>query len=134
MIRKATRNDVPDLVKLGRSFVLAIGEEPHDASLANYMRGLIDHGVVFRSDKGMIGGIIVSPPWNKRRLLAQEMFWWAEDGQGLALMRAFEAWAEEQGIARRDVVFSAIGPEGRADKIIKRRGYAQVERSYRRVG
>jgi len=133
MIWRATRKDVPELVKMGRLFARAIGEEPHDASLLDYMTGLIEQGIIYRSKQGMIGGIVVTQPWNRNRRMAQELFWWSEDRKGMALMRAFEKWAEAQGVGREYVVFSTIGAPGRTDELMGKLGYKQVERAYRRL-
>ncbi|AWX94005.1 hypothetical protein DPM13_16430 [Paracoccus mutanolyticus] len=82
--------------------VAVAGPVPVDRSwTARTVAGLIadDAGIVLVSDGGFIAGAlrptIISP-----QLIAQEMGWYARDGSGLRLLRAFEAWARQRGADR----------------------------------
>jgi GNAT superfamily N-acetyltransferase len=93
--------------------------------------GLIDgSGVVFRHEWGAIGGF-VSPMWmSPSVLVASELFWWSER-EGLALLRAFEDWAKDQGAVAVNMI--GLATNERAGRIYERRGYAPVEQVYRRA-
>ncbi|MBO9437341.1 hypothetical protein J7354_01580 [Sulfitobacter sp. R18_2] len=88
------------------------------------LAGLINgpQGAVFVSGGGFIAGqimqTVISPD-----LCAYELGWFASDRSGLRLLRAFEAWAAEQGATL--VKMSANG--GAAQRILERRGYTVAE-------
>ena len=92
---------------------------------------LADTGVILLSDRGMIGGSLApaytAPDW----LMAVEMFWFAEDGQGLRLLRGFEQWAADGGAS--EVRMTTLAGLSQADAILTRRGYAALETSYTKV-
>lgn len=46
------------------------------------------------TDGGFLAGAIVPTPFNPKWAVAQELMWWAEDGKGLAHLRAFRRWAK----------------------------------------
>ena len=79
-------------------------------------------GAVFVSGGGFIAGqimqTVISPD-----PVAFELGWFASDRSGLRLLRAFEAWASEQGASL--IKMSANG--GAAGRILERRGYAVAE-------
>jgi GNAT superfamily N-acetyltransferase len=134
MIRRADETDMPFLLEVARRFwaiapyaVGAIDEAAVEAVLCSLLDG---GGVILRHEHGAIGGFM-SPMWMRPQTrVATELFWWAER-DGLALMRAFEDWAREQGAAAVNMV-SLAGHE-RAGRLYERRGYAPVEQVYRRA-
>jgi len=133
MIRPATPADIPTLLAMGRRFHAASGmPAPFDADATGAVlaRLIGGGGVVLLTDRGCIGGILAplwfAPAWR----MAVEMFWWAE-GDGLALLRAFEAWARAEGA--QEVRMTTLHALPRADAIMRRRGYAPVEISYTKV-
>jgi len=132
MIRRATAADLPRIVEIGRRHHEAAGnagDYDPDAA-ASFAASLISGGVVFLSDDGMLGGMIAPSYSAPSHRMAVEMFWSAEDGQGLALLRAFEAWAEEQD-ADEVRLSAVVGHRGEAvGRLLRRKGYAPVETSY----
>lgn len=115
---------------MGRRFHAATG---HPSSFcADAFCEMLDRveaqGGLFTSRRGMIGGIIApmwcAPDWKA----AVELFWWAEDGQGLRLLRRFEAWAKEKGANEVRMTTLAAMPD--AEKAL--RGYERVETSWTR--
>lgn len=80
-------------------------------------------GAVWVSGGGFIAGslqpTIISPT-----PIAMEHGWWASDGSGLRLLRAFEAWARERGAA---LVQLSTGAEGLE---LTRLGYRLTERAW----
>ena len=101
MIRRATGDDIPQIVELGAEF-LAVSPHawiPLDRDAFTEFAGrLVDHGVVFLSDDGMIGGLVTPFFFNPAVTTAAELFWFARK-EGRALREAFEGWAREQGAA-----------------------------------
>lgn len=100
MIRAATEEDLPDLVRLGARFHAGadLGGVFAPATFWDFCAHLIgsDDGVVFVSEMGMLGGLIGPVPWDTTYKVANEAFWWSEDGQGRALVGAYEEWAKER--------------------------------------
>lgn len=131
MIRRATESDLPEIMEMAERFYAAAwGDGSFDPeATAGVMSRLIEHGVIFRSRRGMIGGAIL-PVWcAPTRLEAHEMFWWAEDGAGGALLADFEAWAADRGAIVRMSALASLRGEA-VGRALRRRGYASVETGY----
>lgn len=133
-IRKAELADLDRVVEFGAAFHTASMQPfPFDEAAAReFSAGLITNpgGVVLLSEGGMIGGMLApaycAPSW----VMAVELFWWAESG-GLALLSAFEEWAE--GMGASEVRMTSLAALPRADKLLRRKGYDAAEISYRKV-
>lgn len=132
MIRQATGADIPQLVEwMARFREASETPVPFDPDhTARFLGGLIGAGVVLTNGRGMIGGMIAPAFCSGKWLQAHELFWWAESG-GLALLRAFEAWAKGQGAA--EVRMSSLASLPRAGAVLSRKGYAATELSYSKV-
>jgi GNAT superfamily N-acetyltransferase len=83
----------------------------------------------------MIGGLgcIKGPDLHFPRTLAIETFWYVEPGsrgQGLRLVKAFEAWAHEHGCDGCAIVHLADSLENRLPKLYKKLGYKLVEQHF----
>lgn len=104
-VRPAVEADLPLILELGAALHAAIRlPGTYDrASFEGFVLPLLYRGGVFVSRRGMIGGIVWPSMWNNEYLIATEGFWWAEDGHGLALVRAFEAWARSEGASEVQV-------------------------------
>lgn len=134
MIREASAADLPEIERYGRAFHEAAGQPfGFDAPAASaFAQGLIDSpsGVVLVNGSGMIGGALspayCAPSW----VMAVELFWWAESG-GMALLRAFEQWAEDHGA--HEVRMTSLASLPRADALLRRKKYMPAEISYRKV-
>lgn len=137
MIREATADDIPRIVEMGAKFHAMsdygfAGYNPE--AVAQFLAATIasPDAVVFTHDEGMIGGALVPLYFDPSTKIAVETFWWA-DGQGMALLTAFEWWAEAKGA--KAVTMSCL--EGKRSKALGRvfrsRGYRQAENSYTRV-
>lgn len=101
---------------------------------ANYVGGFIanNSGAVFLSEQGQIGGILAPMYCAPSYLMAVELFWFARDGMGGKLMRAFEEWAEENG-ANSVVMSSVLQHDGeRVAAILERKGYSAREVSFKK--
>lgn len=130
MIRRASTEDIPQIVAWGKDFH-AYGpwrHVPFDAeALTAFIAGVIEKGVVFLSDTGMIGGVLSPVYFNPAYVLAVEFFWWAPKGGGTPLREAFEAWAKEEGA--HEVQFAALADDNRerVERIYARAGYSPRE-------
>lgn len=138
---------MPQLVELGRKFfayapyAAAIEFDPEDME-----RGLLnvfEHGVALVADNDgeILGGLMAMavPMWSQPSIrIAVELAWWVEEKHrnglvGLKLLRAFEAWAEDNDlrfIAMSDLVLAGQKPVG---DTLHRLGYQLMERSHVKV-
>lgn len=132
IIRKATHDDVDMVVDMGRDFH-AYSPWSHiefdREATKEFIGKVIEGGVVFLSDSGMIGGVLNPLYFNPSHVVAAELFWWAKSG-GIPLMRAFEEWAKENNA--RGLQFSGLGDakSERMDRLFTRSGYRKVETGY----
>jgi len=132
MIRKATTEDIDRIVGMGEEFHAYSpwrGIEFDREAVHGFVTRLIEVGVVFLSETGMIGGLMNPLYFNHAHNVACELFWWAKGG-GRELMEAFEGWALENSAA--GIQFSALGDaqSERMDMLFTRAGYSKVETGY----
>ena len=134
MIRAATVKDIPRLLEMGRKFADDAGVTARvgwdDNDVTEMLETLIedDDGIVLVSERGMIGGMIYPHPFNRDVRLFNEVFWRAEDGQGLALLAEAERLAAERG-ATRSVMVAMDGMD-RTRRLYGRLGYASCETQF----
>lgn len=129
MVRVATKADVPAIVSMGNKFhaASAWSERPYDelgAGVTAYRLVADSKSVIFVTDKGMIGGSITQVPFLSI-IMAQEAFWWAERGHGLALFRRFESWAKD--MSAEFVCMMSLAGDKRAEALYQRLGYTKTE-------
>ena len=136
MIKEARETDLDHIVLMAR--------ELHDFSeqmapldpehFKRFCQGLIENmnACLFVSENGMIGGTIIPAYTTANWRIAVEVFWWAEDGQGLFLLREFERWAKRRGADEIRMTTQA-GKDTRAKKALDRMGYKESEVSYARA-
>lgn len=79
-------------------------------------------GVVFATSGGFLAATIGQTVINPEPI-AYELGWFAEDGKGLRLLRAFERWAASHG-ARPQISTGPTGPD------LSRLGYRLVEQAW----
>lgn len=136
MIRRATLDDVELVAVLGHRFITEAEEMP-DASLTDcvdFVERLLssETGVAFvsKSGRGVIAGIITPLYYKPSYKIAAELFWRANDGTGMHLLRAFEEWAV--GAGANDIRLSTLADfsDPLTVKLLKRRGYAPYEHHY----
>ena len=129
MIRKATAEDLPRILELGAEF-LAIGPYawvPLDtAAFSKFALALIEVGVIFLSDDGMIGGCLSPFYFNPSVVMAAELFWFARAG-GQDLREALEAWAQERGCVAQTCSGLADEREPAIRRLYARAGYDVTE-------
>lgn len=126
----AAAHDLPALVDMGARFHKAgnLAGEYDGAQFAEFCQALIDgdDSVIYRSDAGMIGAHIGTLPWDATYKVAHEFFWWAEDGNGMALLRAYEAWARPRCNEIRMALLTALRPVA-TSAVLSRAGYQADE-------
>lgn len=138
MIRHAVEADIPRLMIMGQKFADKARLQDHvgydPKSMEVTFRAMIERPefVLFIGESGALGGMIAPHPFNHARLIADELFWWSEGREGLALLNAFEDWVTSQGGILRMTVLEAVDPE-RASKILLRKGYQPLERAFVKV-
>ena len=132
---RATAEDIPQLVAMGRKF-RAASKSPipfSEESARQFISNLIKSpdGFAMRSKSGMIMGVLSPAYFNTKWVMAVELAWWAEDRSGVTLLCEFEKWANERNAdeVRMTTLSSIEGPE----RILARRGYAPAEISYQKV-
>ena len=135
-MRPAEHKDIPDIVRMGKAFASALGED-HDAeSIEITARELIDSdiGVILIEDHAMAGALVVPNFFHKSRLIATELFWWVDkeargNGAGLRLLNGLESWAKSKDAERLTMVgMESLDP--RIGVLYKRAGYKKFETSY----
>lgn len=135
MIREATEADLAAVIDMGRKFHAAAKvQAPYsEAATKRTLRHLMasPEGVLLVSDSGMIGGGIAPAYCADNWKIAVEMFWWAEDRQGLRLLKAFEDWAVGQGV--NEIRMTTIEGLDGAGRILERKGYRPTEISHGKV-
>ena len=137
MIRRATVEDIPQLLDMGAKFSAKAKLEDHVGYRAEDMAltfaELIDGGhPVFIGENGAIGAVSTPHPFNRQHIMAQEMFWWSEGREGLRLLSALEEWCDENCHSLRMITLEAVEPE-RTGRLYQRRGFAPLEHSYVKV-
>lgn len=142
-IRKATLDDVPQIVRMSAAFYPTTHYAqwcPMDEdSVAGLATGLIDNDVFFVAENegelvGMVGVIFVPFMFNQSHTYATEIVWWvapAARGTSVAsrLLTAIEAPCRERGAARIQMVHMPNSPP-QAAALYERMGYARSEISY----
>lgn len=126
MIRPADERDIPRIIDMIERLVAAMSGPQRVDRLrtGETLAGLLHdpQGVVLVSGGGFIAGritrTVISPD-----PVAVELGWYAEDRSGLALLRAFEAWARARGATL--IKMSCNG--GAAQRILERSGYRVAE-------
>lgn len=126
-VRRAHADDILRIVDMVEALRAAVGgpvkvDRVWTARTLARLIGSPDAGV-WVSGGGFIAGSL-QPTVISRVPIAMEHGWWASDGSGLRLLRAFEAWAAERGAA---LVQLSTGPDG-AD--LTRLGYRPAERAW----
>lgn len=139
MIRAAGLADVPRLVAMGRAFLATppyaglFADDPDQlaATVTGLITGALSTVLVSVDGDQVVGmiGMLATPHFLSRQIIAGEVFWWVEPdhrGAGVRLLQAAEAWARSRGA----VAIQLIAPDARVAAVYERWGYALLERSY----
>lgn len=140
-VRFALPEDIPRLVGLAEAEHARSPWRglPFDASFvgARFKEFIESFGsVVFTTPGGYLGALL-QPIGFSRAAIAVEYAFYAEDGRGMDLLRAFESWGENMG-AKAIIVHDLAGEGRLARALERRRGYrpigATVVKSINRQG
>jgi hypothetical protein len=135
MIRRATGDDIPAMVRMGREF---LAMSPHAAlgeydmmAVAKMFSFMIasPQSVLLTNGDGLIGGVVTPVYFAPGKWMLEESFWWAVRG-GRELLAAFE---REGRLMGADFVLLSTLENGRAaviDRVVSRMGYRLLERRY----
>jgi GNAT superfamily N-acetyltransferase len=133
-VRPATAADIPALVDMGQAFhtasqlPCAYGRDIMAGVFARMIEA--DSAAVLMTDRGMFCGMLnpayCDPSW----VYAVEVMWWSR-GDGMALLRAFEEWAQQAGA--KEIRMTSLAALPRADRILRHVGYSPAEISYSKV-
>lgn len=136
MIRRATYDDIPAVMEMGRRFADDAGVTAKvgwdDESVRNLLIALIDleNGILLVGEKGMIGGAIYPHPFNSNTVVFQELFWRSEGREGLRLYAEAEKWAREAGATHTAMsATEGMNPDGPC-RIYERLGFSPFDRTF----
>lgn len=138
MIRLATPEDIPAIVRMTAKLHAAAGIVlPMDPRItARFVEGLISSpmGLVMVGGSAEPDGFLAASVGSasiSMTPVAQEHGWWSQGGDGLRLLRRYEAWAREQGCFA--VRMSTPPGAERANSILQRDGYVLAEQAWVKV-
>lgn len=137
-VRLATVEDIPALVEMGAKFHASEKEATvafHQEGAAQFFASLVasPQACLFTDGQGFICGVMSGLPWlDPAFVTANEMLWWSA-GDGAALFKAFEDWAEAQGASQ--ITFSHRHSDRTATlaRLYRMRGYEPYEHYYRKA-
>jgi len=145
VIRPATPEDMPELLRMGRAFFAAtafgeIGFEEDEARATLTL--LAERGILLVAEQnglcGMAGALVFPFYFNLSHLTAQELFWWVDprarqSGQGAELLAALEAAARARGAKSLTMIALDEIDGPRVAELYRRNGYAPSERNFIKV-
>jgi hypothetical protein len=132
MIRRATSEDMPQILDLARRFhayspwsVIPCD----DGAIEAFAASLIENGVILLTDDGMCGGAINPLYFSPSFTIGIEFFWFAPSGDN-GLRAAFEAWCRERGAV--GVQFSALADDHlpAVARLYRRAGFEPAETAF----
>lgn len=143
MIRLATQEDMPELLRMGELFFNASGYAEMTAiNLSDtevLLDKLIEAGTLLTDGKGGMIGFVIFPLFmNASYFVAQELFWWVDEDQrksglGIELLSKAEELSKEYG-ANQMIMLSLKKLDGdRVSKLYKSRGYQERENTFMRA-
>ena len=136
-VRPATAADVPRLVQLAQleharsrfktqRFVSEVAERNFEQAIA----GMLTRVFISEERLGFIGGVLQPTLFNKF-FTAYELCWYAEDGSGLTLLKAFCEWAKKMRAVEVIVSnYAGIKEPEKFTRVLKRAGFDPIGSSY----
>lgn len=136
-IRRATFDDIEQLLVIAEKFVQHYGHFEYDASTTlSLLVNLIQNQYVLVAEEdgkvfGTIGATVVANMWNKNEILFQEMFWWVDEEyrSGSAGIRLLLAMHKLAPIGAKKVL-SVLPNTNFKDKTLAKLGYKLTEMAY----
>ena len=130
MIHRATVEDLDHILTLTQEFNDEYYHRPLNLDKTLTMiRHMVEHGVVFVSAKGYIGGMVVPDNFRDDDVLV-EFGWFAKDKSGISLLDVFIQAGKDLGVNEIRMCTMSTSPEV-ANRILERRGFKSTETSHR---
>lgn len=141
-IRKATLDDMPQLLAMGEQFAqyAPFDVEYSPEGTAAFLAALMESGLVMvaEQDDRITGAIVgaLAPMWySPGNLIASELAWWVDSEHrgsraAIQLIKAFEAWAKDSGARIITMSDLRIGEDYPAGPLFERLGYRVSERAH----
>lgn len=130
MIRPATLADIPEIFgmaeALGRVTAIPVALD-YPTTAARLAAIIAGDGFAWVGDRAFLVGEVGGSPFGTERIAIEHGWYCERPGQGLALLRRFEAWAAERGCAR---IRMTTGETGHARRLLARLGYRPVETAW----
>ena len=131
--RRCNPEDVEMIVAMAKKF---IAYSPYkdvpidDDYMQSLFANLLEHGTIITNGTGFICGMLTPLFFSPNVVIAAEMAWWSEGGNGQDLKRAFEDWARSKGA--QAVQFSAFNNQfaPKMNELLTKSGYYPVEVGY----
>ena len=132
MIKKATMQDLDRIVALTVEFNENYYGRPLNLDKTKTMiEHMINHGIVFVSDAGYIGGMLV-PDMFRDDLALVEFGWFAKDSSGIRLLDKFIKAGKDMHVDEIRMCTMSTSP-AIATRILERKGFNLTESSYKLV-
>lgn len=141
MIRRATRDDLPECLRMAREFSRAAGLPADDDSMHQTLETLLEAGGLFVTGEplhGMAGVLVYQAYYNRARTVAQELFWWVDPaarkvGAGRALLAGIESHAKAEGAEALTMICLDDLDGERVAAFYRSEGYRPLERNFMKV-
>lgn len=138
-VRRATEADLTELTSLALRFLRwsPYAKLSSADGVVGGIRDVLAEGAAWIAEVdgqavGMILAKLGSPWFAPDERFAVELAWWVDEEHrgtpiGVRLLACYEAWAKS---LKARPVMSDLGEHGPVDKLLRRRGYRQVERAF----
>jgi len=143
LIRLATIDDIPELLRMGQLFFNASGyPDITDFNIEDTEKmliSLIDQGFVLTDGKSTMLGFLVYPVFmNASCLVSQELFWWVDEDKrnnksGIEILKKAEELSKEYGATTMMMLSLKKLNGDRVNKLYERLGYVEREKTYMRA-
>lgn len=143
MIRLATKEDIPEMLRMGESFFDASGYgdlttfDKEDTT--DLLIKLIDENWLLTDGESTLLGFVVFPMFmNNSTIVAQELFWWVDEsarktGVGSEILKKAEELAKEHGATAMMMLSIEDLNGGSVNKLYEILGYSKREQMHMRV-
>lgn len=146
MIREATIDDVPELMRMTKNFY----DNSHFPEFANYNKDTMIHlliqmisdegamMLVAEGDEGLVGtlAILIYPYYfNHEVFTAQELWWWVDEevrgsSIGVKLLKESEKLLQEIGVSHFTMMSITSSSADKVNNMYEKMGYKLTEYSY----
>ena len=136
MFKHATHADVEQCLSCAVNFSKHYGLELDLESTLTTFHHLVDNGVFIIAENntqviGIAGAVVTPNPWNYKKLIYQELFWWVEPeyrhtSTGIKLLKLLESKAPKNSI----VSLSILPDTNIKETTLNKLGYFAKEQAY----